>query len=59
MPRSKLIFAGVAVGAAIVAAFSIYAVSGFKTKPAFQTMTMERVTNAGEVKRGAISPARA
>jgi DNA-binding winged helix-turn-helix (wHTH) protein/Tol biopolymer transport system component len=56
LPRYKLMFAGVAVCAAIVAAFAIYAVGGFKTKPAFQTMTMERVTNAGEVKRGAISP---
>jgi DNA-binding winged helix-turn-helix (wHTH) protein/Tol biopolymer transport system component len=55
-PRPKLMFAGVAVCAAIVAAFAIYAVRGLKTKPAFQTMTMERVTNAGEVKRGAISP---
>jgi DNA-binding winged helix-turn-helix (wHTH) protein/Tol biopolymer transport system component len=56
MRRSKLMFAGVAVGAAILAAFAIYAVGGFKTKPAFQTMTMVRVTNAGEVRRGAISP---
>jgi eukaryotic-like serine/threonine-protein kinase len=56
LPRYKLRFAGVAVCAAIVAAFAIYAVGGFKPKPAFQTMTMERVTNAGEVKRGAISP---
>jgi DNA-binding winged helix-turn-helix (wHTH) protein len=56
MPRSRLMFASIAAGAAIVAAFAIYAVGGFKTKPAFQTMTMERVTNAGEVKRGAISP---
>jgi len=54
-PKSKLLLAGIAA-ATIVAAFAIYLVAGHKTKPAFQTMIIERVTNAGDVRRGAISP---
>jgi serine/threonine protein kinase/Tol biopolymer transport system component len=53
--RSKLFLAGIAA-AAIVVVVGIYLVAGPKTKPAFQTMIIERVTNAGDVKRGAISP---
>jgi DNA-binding winged helix-turn-helix (wHTH) protein/Tol biopolymer transport system component len=54
-PRSKLLLAG-AAAAAIGVAFAVYLVAGFKTKPAFQTMIIERMTNAGDVKHGAISP---
>ncbi len=54
-PRSKLLLAALAA-AAVVAAAGIYLVAGHKTKPAFQSMIIERVTNAGDVKRGAISP---
>jgi DNA-binding winged helix-turn-helix (wHTH) protein/Tol biopolymer transport system component len=54
IPRSRLLLGGIAAAVAVVA-FAIYLVAGFKTKPAFQTMIIERVTNAGNVKRGAIS----
>jgi eukaryotic-like serine/threonine-protein kinase len=54
-PKSKLLLA-VIPAAAIVVAFAIYLVAGHKTKPAFQTMIIERVTNVGDVRRAAISP---
>ncbi len=54
-PRSTL-FLAIAAAAAVLAASAIYLVAGFKEKPAFQTMIIQRVTNAGDVKRGAISP---
>jgi serine/threonine protein kinase/Tol biopolymer transport system component len=53
--KSRLLLAGIAAGV-IVAAVAIYELAGHKTKPPFQTMVIERVTNAGDVRHCAISP---
>ena len=53
--KFRLLLAGIATGV-IVAALAIYELAGHKTKPSFQTMMIERVTNVGDVRHCAISP---
>jgi serine/threonine protein kinase/Tol biopolymer transport system component len=53
--RSRLMF-GAAVAVVLAAAFGLYYAIGRKGAEPFQTMTIERLTNVGDVARAAISP---
>jgi Tol biopolymer transport system component len=54
-PRPKLMFAGIAA-VALTVAIGGYDVIGRRGAASFQTMTIERLTNVGQVWKAAISP---